>query len=105
MIRVLSFAPDLENPAVDETIENRAERGEGVAAEVPPVNNMRSDLIQLIAMLEGEPDLADLPVTVDQEVADDLGLEEWLEEDEWEDESDNEIENDYEEESEASLEG
>ena len=105
VIRVLSFAPDLENPAVDETIENRAERGEGVAAEVPQVNNMRSDLIQLIAMLEGEPDLADLPVTVDQEVADDLGLEEWLEEDEWEDESDNEIENDYEEESEASLEG
>ena len=50
MIRVLSFAPDLENPAVDETIENRAERGEGVAAEVPQVNNMRSDLIQLIAI-------------------------------------------------------
>jgi hypothetical protein len=64
---------------------------------------MRSDLVQLIAMLEGEPDLADLPVTMDQEVADDLGLEEWLEEDEWEDESDTEIENDYEEGAETSL--
>jgi hypothetical protein len=65
---------------------------------VPPVNTMRSDLVQLVAMLEGEPELADLPVTMDQVVAGDLGLEEWLEEDEWEDESDNEIENDYEEE-------
>lgn len=71
---------------------------------------MRSDLVQLIAMLEGEPDLADLPVTVDQEVADDLGLEEWLEEDEWEDEDGDEDDdanesevNDYEEDTETSL--
>ena len=87
---MLSFAPDLENPEVDETIE-RSVAGTPSEAEVPPVTNMRSDLIQLIAMLEGEPELADYPVTVGQEVADDLGLEEWLEEDEWEDEEDGEI--------------
>jgi hypothetical protein len=49
---------------------------------------MRSDLIQLIAMLEGEP-----------EFENDLGLDEWLEEDEWEDEdedrSDEEARLDY----------
>ena len=105
VIRVLSFAPDLNDPHGDERVGSPVERSDEAPAVVPEVSTMRSDLIQLIAMLEGEPDLADLPVTVDQEVADDLGLEEWLEEDEWEDESDNEIENDYEEESEASLEG
>ena len=51
---------------------------------------MRSDLTQLISILEGDPDLADLPVTMEQDVADDLGLEEWLEEDEWEDEDEDE---------------
>jgi hypothetical protein len=80
VIRVLSFAPDLDNPEVDETIERsetETERTEAAdpAAEIPPVANMRSDLIQLIAMLEGEP-----------EFENDLGLDEWLEEDEWEDE-------------------
>lgn len=42
---------------------------------------MRSDLIQLIAMLEGEPALEeDIPVPMDEETAEDLGLEEWLDE-------------------------
>lgn len=86
VIRVLSFAPDLENPDADDTLA--AERGEDEAddpADVPEVNVMRSQLIQLIAMLEGEPELEDdLPVEVEQGVAEDLGLQEWLSEDEWE---------------------
>jgi hypothetical protein len=95
VIRVLSFAPDLENPNGDETVENAAVRSEGAPLAVPEVGTMRSDLIQLIAMLEGEPELEnDIPVAVDQEVADDLGLEEWLEEDEWEYEDENNDEED-----------
>lgn len=95
VIRVLSFAPDLENPEVDETIEDPVERGEGDPLAVPQMNTMRSDLIQLIAMLEGEPELEDdMPVAVNQDIADDLGLEEWLEEDEWEDADEDGEEND-----------
>lgn len=86
VIRILSFAPDLENPDADDTLA--AERGQDETddpADVPEVNVMRSQLIQLIAMLEGEPELEDdLPVEVEQGVAEDLGLQEWLSEDEWE---------------------
>jgi hypothetical protein len=87
---VLSFAPDFEDPFVDEMSGDRVECEVGSPAEVPEVHNMRSDLTQLISILEGDPDLADLPVTMEQDVADDLGLEEWLEEDEWEDEDEDE---------------
>lgn len=52
---------------------------------------MRSDLNQLIAMLEGQPDidhddfmLAEGAPGLDP--ADDLGLQDWLQDDEWEDE-------------------
>lgn len=49
---------------------------------MPEVNAMRSDLIQLIAMLEGEPALEeDMPIPMDEETAEDLGLEEWLDTD------------------------
>lgn len=53
---------------------------------------MRSDLIQLLAMLEGEPELdEDIEVPMGQELADEMGLDEWLDVDEdgeWEDEQD-----------------
>jgi len=76
IIRVLSFAPDLNNSNGDERVESPVVRSDEAPAFVPEVSTMRSDLIQLIAMLEGE--------AVDEEIEDDLGLEEWLEEDEWE---------------------
>lgn len=50
---------------------------------------MRSDLNQLIAMLEGQPDDDDfVPIegALGSDLADDLGLQQWLEDDEWEDE-------------------
>lgn len=56
---------------------------------LPEVNTMRSDLTQLIAMLEGQPEDDDfMPVeaALAPDLADDLGLQQWLEDDEWEDE-------------------
>ena len=56
--------------------------------EIPEVNSMRSDLTQLIAMLEGQPEDDDfMPEegTLGSDLADDLGLQQWLENDEWED--------------------
>ena len=57
--------------------------------EIPQVNSMRSDLHQLIAMLEGQPDDDDdfMPLEggLGSDLTDDLGLQQWLENDEWED--------------------
>ena len=56
--------------------------------EIPAVNSMRSDLTQLIAMLEGQPEDDDFMPdegALGSELADDLGLQQWLENDEWED--------------------
>lgn len=56
---------------------------------LPEVNAMRSDLTQLIAMLEGQPEDDDfMPVeaALAPDLTDDLGLQQWLEDDEWEDE-------------------
>jgi hypothetical protein len=50
---------------------------------------MRSDLNQLIAMLEGQPEDDDFLMEEGDpgfDPADDLGLQQWLEDDEWEDE-------------------
>ncbi|KAM0720225.1 hypothetical protein Q7P37_004361 [Cladosporium fusiforme] len=88
VIRILSFAPDLEDPKADDEIPDPRERSDDEPLAVPEVNTMRSDLIQLLAMLEGEPELdEDIEVPMGQELADEMGLEEWLDEDgEWEDE-------------------
>lgn len=89
IIRVLSFAPDLEDPDADEAIpDNLTGSGED-SLDIPEVNSMRSDLHHLIAMLEGQPEDDDfMPVegALGSDLADDLGLQQWLEEDEWEDE-------------------
>lgn len=88
IIRVLSFAPDLSNPEIDEEISKAAPKSDEDPLVIPDVNNMRSDLIQLIAMLEGQPDdieNVEVDTNVHPDLADDLGLEQWLEEDEWED--------------------
>ena len=56
--------------------------------EIPEVNSMRSDLTQLIAMLEGQPEDDDFMPdegALGSDLADDLGLQQWLENDEWED--------------------
>lgn len=57
--------------------------------DIPEVNSMRSDLNQLIAMLEGQPDDDDdfMPLEggLGSDLTDDLGLQQWLENDEWED--------------------
>lgn len=56
--------------------------------EIPEVNSMRSDLTQLIAMLEGQPEDDDFMPdegAIGSDLADDLGLQQWLENDEWED--------------------
>lgn len=95
VIRILSFAPDLENPKADDEIQDPAERGEDERVVLPEVNTMRSDLIQLIAMLEGEPELEDdVQVEMGEDVGEELGLEEWLgeegEDGEWEDEEEGE---------------
>ena len=59
------------------------------ALDIPEVNSMRSDLNQLIAMLEGQPDDDDdfMPLEggLGSDLTDDLGLQQWLENDEWED--------------------
>lgn len=84
----MSFAPDLENPEIDEDISKAPLKSDEDPLVIPDVNNMRSDLIQLIAMLEGQPDdIENVPIdtNVHPDLADDLGLEQWLEEDEWED--------------------
>jgi hypothetical protein len=89
IIRVLSFAPDLNNLEADETIADESSRSGEDALDIPEVNSMRSDLNQLIAMLEGQPEDDDfMPVegALGSDLADDLGLQQWLEEDEWEDE-------------------
>ena len=57
------------------------------ALDIPEVNSMRSDLNQLIAMLEGQPDIDEDFLAADGST-DDLGLQQWLENDEWEDEND-----------------
>jgi hypothetical protein len=52
---------------------------------------MRSDLNQLIAMLEGQPEDDDFLMEEGDpgfDPADDLGLQQWLEDDEWADEGD-----------------
>ena len=57
--------------------------------DIPEVNSMRSDLNQLIAMLEGQPEDDDFLMEEGDpgfDPADDLGLQQWLEDDEWEDE-------------------
>jgi hypothetical protein len=57
--------------------------------DIPEVNSMRSDLNQLIAMLEGQPeddDFMPMEGALGSNLADDLGLQQWLEDDEWEDE-------------------
>jgi hypothetical protein len=57
--------------------------------DIPEVNSMRSDLNQLIAMLEGQPEDDDFMMAEGDpgfDPADDLGLQQWLEDDEWEDE-------------------
>jgi hypothetical protein len=85
----LSFAPDLNNLEADETIADESSRSGEDALDIPEVNSMRSDLNQLIAMLEGQPEDDDfMPVegALGSDLADDLGLQQWLEEDEWEDE-------------------
>jgi hypothetical protein len=81
IIRILTFAPDLDNPGSYEELS----RNEEEPLVVPEVNSMRSDLIQLIAMLEGQPDDDDFTPALAPDLADDLGLQQWLEEDEWED--------------------
>lgn len=91
VIRILSFAPDLENTKSDDEIPDPRERGVDEPLAVPEVSTMRSDLIQLLAMLEGEPELEDdIEVPMGQELADEMGLEEWLDieggEGDWEDE-------------------
>ena len=56
--------------------------------DIPEVNSMRSDLNQLIAMLEGQPEDDDFLMEEGDpgfDPADDLGLQQWLENDEWED--------------------
>ena len=56
---------------------------------------MRSDLNQLIAMLEGQPDIDHDDFMLAEgapgfDPADDLGLQDWLQDDEWEDEDEDE---------------
>jgi len=89
IIRILSFAPDLNHLDADETIAENPTRSGEDALDIPEVNNMRSDLNQLIAMLEGQPeddDFMPMEGALGSNLADDLGLQQWLEEDEWEDE-------------------
>ena len=89
IIRILSFAPDLNHLDADETIAENPTRSGEDALDIPEVNNMRSDLNQLIAMLEGQPeddDFMPMDGALGSNLADDLGLQQWLEEDEWEDE-------------------
>jgi hypothetical protein len=70
-------------------------RNDGNPLVVPEVNSMRSDLNQLIAMLEGQPEDDDfMPLEAGSDLADDLGLQQWLEEDEWEDEDADAVEGD-----------
>jgi hypothetical protein len=91
----LSFAPDLNNLEADENIVDELLRDDGNPLVVPEVNTMRSDLNQLIAMLEGQPEDDDfMPIEAGPDLADDLGLQQWLEEDEWEDEDGGVVEGD-----------
>jgi hypothetical protein len=91
----LSFAPDLDNLEADENIVDELSRNDGNPLVVPEVNSMRSDLNQLIAMLEGQPEDEDfMPLEAGPDLADDLGLQQWLEEDEWEDEDADAVESD-----------
>ena len=89
IIRILSFAPNLDNPEDDEMIPDDPSNSGEDALDIPEVNSMRSDLNQLIAMLEGQPDDDDdfMPLEggLGSDLTDDLGLQQWLENDEWED--------------------
>jgi len=87
IIRILSFAPDIDNPEDEEKIINDPSSTVEDALDIPEVNSMRSDLNQLIAMLEGQPDIDEDFLAADGST-DDLGLQQWLENDEWEDEND-----------------
>lgn len=91
IIRILSFAPDVDNLEGDGNLPDGLTRSEEEALEIPEVNAMRQDLTQLIAMLEGQPEDDDfMPEEggLGSDLADDLGLQQWLEDDEWEDEDD-----------------
>ena len=89
IIRILSFAPNVESPEDDEKIPDDPSKSGEDALDIPEVNSMRSDLNQLIAMLEGQPDDDDdfMPLEggLGSDLTDDLGLQQWLENDEWED--------------------
>lgn len=81
IIRVISLAPALDGSDEDAIASQRPRGPEDGEDTMPPVNAMRAELYQLIAMLGGEPEIEeDLEVEVEEDVLDELGFGDGAEE-------------------------